>query len=65
MSDSTLLCPQCGSQYVLVTSEQMFFANTGEHYCHSVKIHDDNAKAKCNGCEWTGTRSQLQGENHE
>lgn len=43
--DEKLACPVCDSEDVTVTAEQMFMANTGEHYCHSVKTHDDDAKA--------------------
>ena len=52
-------CPDCGSVNVAVTVEQMFMVNTGEHYCHSVKEHDQQAKADCLDCRWTGKRSDL------
>lgn len=52
-------CPECGSQEVTVTHEQMFMANTGDHYCHSVKTQDADAKATCLGCRWIGRRDQL------
>ena len=54
-----LTCPKCDSEQVTVNAEQVFMANTGEHYCHSVKTHDDNAKARCLDCEWEGRRDQL------
>ena len=55
----TLYCPKCDSEQVTVTAEQMFMANTGEHYCHSVKTHDDKAKAGCLDCGWKGHRGAL------
>lgn len=55
----TEVCPQCRSDKVAVTHEQMFMVNTGEHYCHSVKIHDPNAKCNCLDCRWEGARIDL------
>ena len=57
-----LTCPQCDSEQVTVTAEQAVMANTGEHYCHSVKPHDDNAKAECLNCWWEGRRDHLKVE---
>jgi transcription elongation factor Elf1 len=57
--EKTLYCPECGSADVAVTAEQMFMANTGDHYCHSVKTQDSNAKATCLTCRWVGKRAQL------
>ncbi len=54
-----LVCPKCGSTEVAVTAEEMFMVNTGDHYCHSVKTHDHNAKADCLGCRWEGQRAHL------
>ena len=54
-----LTCPSCSSRDVAVTAEQMFMANTGKHWCHSVKSHDSNAKARCLACDWGGERHQL------
>ena len=59
MSDELMTCPKCGSAEVVVTAEQMFMANTGEHYCHSVKTQDDDAKALCLACRWRGLRNNL------
>lgn len=59
MNDSSLTCPECGSDQIAVTAEQMFMVNSGDHYCHSVKTQDGNAKADCLDCEWTGERHQL------
>ena len=59
MMDETLICPECGSAEVAVTAEQMFMVNTGEHYCHSVKTQDDDSKATCLACRWTGERKDL------
>lgn len=52
-------CPECGNEDVVVAAEQMFYVNTGEHYCHSVKTQDDDAKATCLACGWWGYREQL------
>ncbi|MBP1626921.1 MAG: hypothetical protein H6Q00_1396 [Holophagaceae bacterium] len=61
---NNLRCPQCGSEDVTVTAEQMFMANTGDHYCHSVKAHDNDAKAGCLKCGWSGLREALEGGSH-
>lgn len=57
-----LRCPRCDSTEVTVTAETSFMANTGEHYCHSVKTHDSGAKARCTACGWEGKRHQLKGQ---
>lgn len=54
-----LLCPECGRPNVAVTVEQMFMVNSGDHYCHTVKAHDADAKVKCISCGWQGVRQQL------
>lgn len=59
MSETVLSCPSCESTKVTLTHEQAFMANTLEHYCHSVKVQDDNAKASCLDCQWEGERRQL------
>lgn len=59
MEDELLTCPKCGSDEVTVSHLQRFMANTGEHYCHSVKTHDANSEATCLGCQWIGRRDQL------
>lgn len=59
--DEKLRCPSCDSDRVTLTSEQVFMANTGEHYCHSVKTHDSDAKAGCIYCGWQGRRYDLKG----
>ncbi len=61
MSDeqTVFACPSCGSENVAVTEETMFLVNTMEHWCHSVKAHDDDAKATCLHCQWTGKRHQF------
>jgi Zn finger protein HypA/HybF involved in hydrogenase expression len=55
----TLLCPECESKQVTLTAEQKFMANTGEHYCHSVKIQDLEAQAYCLDCGWEGYHYDL------
>ena len=59
MEDEILKCPECGSEEVTVSHLQRFMANTGEHYCHSVKTHDANSEATCLKCQWLGRRDQL------
>ena len=56
---SLLLCPECGSENVTTAHVQSFMVNTGEHYCHSVKTHDENSPAHCIDCEWRGERRNL------
>ena len=56
-----LSCPECHSEEVALTAEQKFMANTGEHYCHSVKTQDSDAKATCLACRWEGRHDQLEG----
>ena len=58
-TDELLKCPKCGSTEVTTAHEQMFMANTGEHYCHRIKTHDAESRATCLGCEWIGRRDQL------
>jgi hypothetical protein len=58
--EPTLICPECGSDEVTVTHEQMFMANTGKHWCHSVKTQDVDSKACCLKCRWYGFRQDLQ-----
>lgn len=59
MNEPTYICPECGSEKVTATAEQKFMVNTGDHYCHSVKVHDFNAKATCLDCDWEGQVCQL------
>ena len=61
MSNDLLKCPECGSAEVTVCHKQRFMANTGAHYCHSVKTQDGNSEATCLDCEWVGVRDQLTG----
>lgn len=57
--EPALTCPECGSAEVTVTEESMWMVNSGEHYCHSVKAHDHDAKATCLTCRWEGRRDGL------
>ena len=59
MKKEILRCPECNSSKVVTTTEQLWMINTGDFYCHSVKAHDSNSKAKCLDCEWNGLRHQL------
>lgn len=59
MSETILVCPECGSAEVTVSHLQRFMANTGEHYCHSVKTHDANSESTCLACAWRGERRDL------
>ena len=54
-----LKCPKCGSSNVTLTAETKFMANSGEHYCNSVKTHDMDAKADCLDCHWQGFNVAL------
>ncbi len=55
----TFRCPECESDRVTLKQEQMFMANTSEHYCYSVKTQDSDAKSRCLDCDWRGTRDDL------
>lgn len=57
--EPVFVCPECDSKEVTATAEQMFMVNTGDHYCHSVKAHDCDAKSKCLSCGWRGQRGEL------
>ena len=61
MADLIHRCPLCGSDNLLVYEETAWVLNTGEFYCHSVKVHDDNAKVRCEdvGCWWVGELSDT------
>lgn len=54
-----LYCPSCGSNRVTVTEETKYMINTLEHWCHSVKAYDEDAKVDCLVCNWQGIRAQL------
>lgn len=54
-----LVCPKCGSGQVTVQHHQVFMANTGEHFCHSVKPQDLDSPAGCLDCSWHGERKDL------
>lgn len=56
---SLYTCPECGSDQVTVAHVQLFMANTGDHYCHSVETHDSDAPAYCITCYWRGERRHL------
>jgi hypothetical protein len=56
---SKLKCPNCESSNLVVRVETLFYINTDEHYCHSVKHQDQNAKCRCLDCEWDGERKNL------
>jgi hypothetical protein len=58
-TETLLVCPSCGSDNCTVTAEQAFMVNTGDHFCHSVKTQDSDAKASCLDCHWSGRRDQL------
>jgi predicted RNA-binding Zn-ribbon protein involved in translation (DUF1610 family) len=54
-----LVCPDCGTDQVVVVAEQSFMVNTGEHYCHSMKTQDSDATSRCLECGWAGQRQNL------
>ena len=55
-------CPECSSTELTVSEEQMFMLNTLDHYCHSIKAGDYNAKVNCLHCGWSGQRFELTDE---
>ena len=57
--EPVLRCPECGTDMVIIREEHSVMANTFEHYCHSVKAHDPDAKARCLDCNWKGERKDL------
>ena len=65
MKDELLKCPECGSAEVTVSHKQRFMANTGEHYCHSVRTQDANSESTCLDCPWAGRRDELVVHNAE
>lgn len=62
-----LICPECGSDKLLVYEQTSFWLNTGEYFCNSVKSHDPGAEVNCQdtSCEWRGFRYQLNEVNNE
>ncbi len=56
-----LTCPICGSDRVTLAHIQTFMANTLEHYCHSVKVQDNDSPAHCIDCGWNGRHDGLSG----
>ncbi len=65
MTEPLLTCPECGTDQVIVKEVTSLMVNTFEHYCHSVKAHDSDAKCSCLQCEWSGERKDLKGGQHE
>lgn len=55
----TLYCPECNSDKVVSSNTQLFYVNTGDHYCHAMKAHDFNSPSKCLDCDWKGIREEL------
>lgn len=56
---SNLTCPECGSTEVTVSEVLTIMINTYEHYCHSVKAHDSDAKVRCLECQFEGEVKDL------
>lgn len=54
-----LICPECGSDNVTSEHHQQFMVNTGDHYCHSMKVQDSDSPATCLECDWVGERKDL------
>ena len=52
-------CPECESKNILGGEETLFEINTGEFYCHSVKLHDNDCEIECQDYGWTGLRQDL------
>lgn len=61
MKQATLIytCPDCSSERVTTEHHQMFMVNTGDHWCHSMKVHDSDSPATCLDCRWQGERRHL------
>ena len=59
---TTYYCPECNSTEITLAHIQLFMANTGEHYCHSVKTQDSDSPSMCLTCGWVGTNAQLNKE---
>jgi predicted Zn-ribbon and HTH transcriptional regulator len=59
MKEPTYCCPECESDKVTAEHQQMFMVNTGNHYCHSMKIQDPDSPATCLDCGWEGVRENL------
>lgn len=57
--EKILVCPECKSERVCTEYHQKIFVNTWEHYCHSMKAHDDDSPATCLDCDWKGIRINL------
>lgn len=53
------VCPVCFHDEIHVTEETTFDVNTGEFFCHSVKMHDGDARVECQNCDWQGQLNQL------
>ena len=56
------VCPECGTDKLLVYEETSYFVNTGEYFCHSVKSHDPDADVQCYDCDWVWVRIELKEE---
>lgn len=56
---SDFICPECGSNKLLVIAETAYYLNSGDYFCKSVKTFDDIAKVKCISCEWKGKRADF------
>lgn len=57
--ETKYVCPACNSSDLFVYEETCFVLNTGEFFCHSVKLWDSNAKVTCGNCEFEGALSDL------
>ena len=62
MTEPIYVCPACGSDRVTTEHHQKFMANTGDHYCHSMKPQDADSPATCIDCQWIGERRDLKKE---
>jgi hypothetical protein len=53
-------CPDCHSADLLAYEQTSFDLNTGDFYCHSVKMFDPEARIRCyKGCGWEGRLNQV------
>ena len=56
---SEFVCPNCGSDKLLVREKTSYYLNTMEFFCHSVKVQDSDAKLICKECWCRDLRMKL------
>ena len=58
-----MLCPDCGSDNIIVYATDAYMVNSEEFFCHSSKVQDRDAIVACleNSCNFSGRKFQLIG----